>query len=98
MHGAAPIGSERRAAEHQKIVLLVTNAFEVNCFPLTALDSHFETLSFIGRIPESLKDRVLTVIRTKPGVLGDDPILYRELCGFSSESLSFLDGLDFLQS
>src|SRR5262249_37965036 len=30
--------------------------------------------------------------------LGEDPILYRELCGFPSESLTFLDGLDFSQS
>jgi hypothetical protein len=78
-------------------VLLLTNGFELNCFPLTALDSHFETLSFIRQIPESLKHRVLMVIRTKPGEWGDNPILYRELCGFPSESLTFLDGLDFSQ-
>ena len=98
LHGAVPPGNKRRADGHRKIVLLVTNALELNCFPVTALDSHFETLSFIGRIPESLKDRVLMVIRTKPGVLGENPILYRELCGFPSESLTFLDGLDFSQS
>ena len=77
---------------------IVTSACEVNCFPSTALDSHFGTLSFIRRIPESLKDRILVVIRTKPGLLGDNPILYRELCGFPLESLTFLDGLDFSQS
>ena len=98
LHGAVPPGNKRRADEHRKIVLLVTNALELNCFPATALDSHFETLSFIARIPESLKDRVLMVIRTKPGDLGENPILYRELCGFPSESLTFLDGLDFSQS
>jgi hypothetical protein len=98
MHGAAPVENKRCAGGHRKIVLLVTNVFETNCFPFAALDSHFETLSFIARIPESLKDRVLMVIRTEPGVLGDDPILYRELCGFSSESLTFLDGLEFSQS
>ena len=71
---------------------------ELNCFPSAALDSHFGTLSFIRRIPESLKDRILVVIRTKPGLLGDNPILYRELCGFPLESLTFLDGFDFSQS
>jgi hypothetical protein len=98
MHGAMPIGSKRGAGGHRKVVLLLTNGFETNCFPFAALDCHFETLSFIRQIPESLKDRVFVVVRTKPGVIGDDPILYKELCGFSSESLTFLDGLDLSQS
>jgi Glycosyltransferase Family 4 len=97
IYGAAPKKNKRLVRGSRKIVLLVTNAFEINCFPLTSLKSHFESLSFIGRVLESLKDRVLLVIRTKPGGLGDGPILYRELCGFPLESLTFLDGLDFSQ-
>jgi hypothetical protein len=46
-----------RADSHGKIVLLVTNALEINCFPLAALGCHFETLSLLRRIPESLRDK-----------------------------------------
>jgi len=95
IYAPALIGNKKRVAGRRKVVLLVTNALELNCFPFTALDSHFETISSLGRVPESLKDRILVVIRTKPGTLGEDPILYGELCGLLPESFTFLDGLNF---
>lgn len=98
VHAPALIANKRPAVGHRKIVLFVTNALELNCVPFTALDSYFETISFIGRIPESLEDRILIAFRTKPGQLGDDPILYRELCELPAEIFSFLDGLSFSQS
>jgi hypothetical protein len=98
LHSRTLAGKKRSLAAHRKIVLVVTNASELNCVPYAALDSHFETLTTFGQIPVSLQDRILVAIRTKPGQLGDDPILYRELCGLPAESFSFLDGLDFSQS
>ena len=97
IRGSALSEEKRRHSGHRKIVLILTNALELNCLPFTSLGPHFDTISFIGRVPESLKNRILITVRTKPGPLGDDPVLYRQLCGLSAESLNILDGLDFSQ-
>jgi hypothetical protein len=54
-------------------------------------------MSVLAEIPPALRNSVLTAVRTKPQPLGEDPVLYRNLCGFSKESLAFLEGLTFSQ-
>jgi hypothetical protein len=63
--------------------------------PFTDLEAHFNTLLVVARMPKYLRDRVIVEIKAKPGPLGEDPILYSKLCGFSEESVSFTDNLKF---
>jgi hypothetical protein len=82
----------------RKLVILVTNSLELNCVPFIDLSPHFETLRILARIPASLQHLVALAVRTKPKPAGEDTVLYRELCGFSPESLTILNSLDFSEA
>jgi hypothetical protein len=82
----------------RKMVVLVTNSLELNCVPFIDLSLHFETLKALARIPSSLQHRVALAVRTKPKPAGEDTVLYSELGGFSPESLTILNGLDFSEA
>lgn len=84
-------------AAGRMIAVVVTNALELLSVPFTDLGAHFRTMSVLAIPPESLRNRVMIALRTKPRPLGEDPALYRSLCGFPEESLTFLEGLTFSQ-
>lgn len=70
------------AAGNRKLVLVVTNALELDSVPLVDLRVHFESMAAMGGVANSLKDRVAFVLRTKPGWPVDERILYERLSGY----------------
>jgi len=81
----------------RKVVLLITSGLELNAVPLTALASHFRTLSVLSSVPQQLQDRVVVAMRPKPGRFGDKRELLCALGGYSRETLSLTEGLSFLE-
>ena len=97
IHGkfqAAAVNAKRAEIGARKLVLVITNALELLSVPFTDLEPHFRALSTLARIPNQLHDKVLLAIRPKGGPLGEDPVLYSRLCGFSEESVSFASELN----
>ena len=78
----------------RKLVLVVTNALELLSVPFTNLQPHFKALSTLAAIPNQSRGKVLLAIKPKRGALGEDPILYSTLCGFSDESVAFANDLN----
>jgi hypothetical protein len=93
----ALLDRKRKAVGDLKLILLVTNALELNSVPFLDLASHFRTLSVLCTIPDALTSQVFVALRAKPGRFGEDPVLLRELCGFSTEELSLTEGLTFAE-
>ena len=91
------VRTKRQLAGKRKIVILATNALELLSVPFTNLQQHLKTMSFIAQTLRSEQDSVLLAIRTKPGPVGEDPIIYKAACGFSEESVAFLNGMTFSQ-
>jgi hypothetical protein len=82
----------------RKLVLVMTNALELNAVPFTALASHFATLSKLAEPPNELRQGVFVAVRRKPGIFGDSAEMLQELCGFSREAVSLTDGLTFVEA
>jgi hypothetical protein len=93
-----PVGGKQGAADDRKILLVITNALELNCVPFVDLKAHFEAMSVLAEIADSLKDKVLFALRTKPGWPGEDPILYEHLSGFFPESFILSKTASFSES
>jgi hypothetical protein len=95
---ARPMADRRKErAGGRKVVVVVTNALELNSVPFVDLQRHFEAVSKLAEVPPSLQSRVTLEIRTKPEPFGEDPMLYRKLCGLNSHGRSLLEGLSFSQ-
>jgi hypothetical protein len=90
-----PIELRNRIAHDRKVVVLVTNALELNGVPFIDLPRHFETVSKLARVPPSLQPRVVVALRAKHKPLGDGPALYGALSDLPEESRTLLDGLSF---
>jgi hypothetical protein len=75
----------------------MTNALELNGVPFVDLHRHLETVSKLAMVPPFLQPRIKVCIRAKPGVLGEDPMLYKVLSGAPEESLTLLQGLSFAE-
>jgi hypothetical protein len=88
---------KKHLAPRRKIVVLMTNALELNGVPFVDPRRHFETVSRLAQVPPSIQSRLVLTIRTKPQPFGEAPILYGLLCGVPDESLKLLDGLTFTQ-
>lgn len=82
----------------RKLLLVMTNALELNSVPFTALASHVRTLAKLALVPDRLRRHVYVAVRRKPGVFGDSAEMLHELCGFSSEAISLADRLTFLEA
>jgi hypothetical protein len=94
----AVLAAKRRAVGNRKIVLIVANALELDSVPFVDLAPHFKTLSVLRLIPERLMPHVFVAVRPKPGTLGGDSLLFRQLCGFSEEAVSLTEDLTFVES
>jgi hypothetical protein len=81
----------------RKLVLVVTNALELLSVPFVDLKRHFQTLSVLARVPQQVQDSIILAIKPKRTNLGEDPILYSKLCGFTQESTTFTEDLDLSQ-
>ena len=92
------LSDKRHAIGNRKIVLIVANALELNSVPFTDLAPHFKTLTVLRQVPERLMSDVFVAVRPKPGTLGEDSILFRQLCGFSEEAVSLTEELSFVES
>lgn len=90
----APV-TTRHKSQGRKIIVVITNALELLCVPSTDLLPHFRTLSVLAQVPPALQDQVMLAIRAKPRPLGEDPIVYQALSGFTPENINLLDGLSF---
>jgi hypothetical protein len=85
----------KQAAGDRKLLLVITNALELNCVPFVDLKAHFEAMAVLANITDGLKERVAVMLRTKPGAFGEDPILYQHLSGFFPEVLSSAETPNF---
>ena len=90
--------SKSAAVGNRKVVLVLTNALELDCVPFVDLKAHFEAMSLIAKVADALQDRVAVVLRTKPGWFGEDPILYEKLSGFTPARFRFLEEASFSES
>jgi hypothetical protein len=95
---SASIAARQRNLAGLSVVLLVTNALELLCAPFADPARHIRTLSALSQIPDHLRHRIQLAVRTKPRPLGEDPIIYQRLCGFSQGALTLLNGLTFSES
>jgi hypothetical protein len=93
----ADVSVKKAQVGHRKVVLVVTNALELLTVPFTNLEPHFRALAALARVPNQLRGKVLLAIKTKRGALGEDPILYSTLCGFSEESVSFANDVSLAE-
>jgi hypothetical protein len=94
----AVLAAKRGAVGNRKIVLIVANALELDSVPFVDLAPHFKTLSVLRLMPERLTSAVFVAVRPKPGTLGGDSLLFRQLCGFSEEAVSLTEDLTFVES
>lgn len=98
LHRPIAIPAKEREADDRKTVVFVTNVLELLAVPTVNLQTHFRTLAVLARVPGRLAKRVRLAIRSKPRPLGEHLLLYQKLCGFSEESVRFLEGLSFSAS
>jgi len=88
----------RVAAGNRKLLLLITNALELNCVTFVDLKAHFEAVAVLANITDLLRDRVAVMLRVKPGPFGEAPVLYQELSGFFPELLGSAETPNFSES
>ena len=92
------LACKKAAVGDRKILLVITNALELDCVPFVDLKVHFEAMSVVKSVAELLKERAATVLRTKPGWFAEDPILYEQISRFTAEHFAFLAEANFSES
>ena len=92
------LSRKESATGGRKVLLILTNALELNCFPFVDLKAHFEAMSTLATIAGRLGDRVAIALRTKPGWIGEDPLLYEHLSNFFPDRLDIFEKASFAES